>query len=389
MIAQLTLWPHEAAAPTVAPLQPPLVYRSGMSARADFTGYAQAGVPVGVDIQRVSRPVADLIVAYNGTGGRVFVDSGAFGAYRRGGRVAFAEVLARYEALLGRAANKGALALVMPDLVGDQQGTLAELKRYRVEVRQFITAGADVIVPLQKGAHALAAFYHVVVAALGTNNFRVGLPARAAAVTEAELLTFVAEVAPRRLHLLGIARSKRFAPLVARIGELAPATHVSADANHLRALVGVGRPLTIAVEIEVRERAAAAAFGGDMERGWPDETEFVAGLYNTPFFLTAAQARIFAAATTEVAGLRAGIVRAATTDVVGVEFGSALGDLLEREFPGHYGEMVVWQGYYALVKRAVGAEVRAAEITRIAGARHQPARQQAAGVERAVLALAA
>jgi hypothetical protein len=357
--AQITLWDDGA------PAVPPLVYRSGASARSDFSGFARAGVPVGVEIGSVSRPVEELLVEYNGAGGLAFVDTGAFGAFRRGGRVDFDEVLARYRSLLARARRRGALALVMPDVVGDQGATLDLLLKHRDQVREFVAAGADVIVPLQKGALDLAAFYAVVVEALGTDDFRVGLPTREAAVGEGELLEFVAAVRPARLHLLGIARGRRFAPLVGHIAALSPRTHVSSDANHLRALVGSGRPLTVAVETEIRERAAECSHTGDAAKGLPDETEFVGSLYGTPDYLTPAMARAFARAVTDDETLRAEIERAAVLGVRGEEFGSPLGDVLEREFPGAYGEMVVWKAYYALVKKAVGSEVREHEIARL------------------------
>lgn len=360
-----------------------VIYRSGMSSRSDFAGYAGAGVPVGVAILDVSRPVFEMFLGYNGAGGRVFVDSNAFSAFRKGEEVDFGQVLGRYEELVERAARPELLALVMPDRIGDQQGTLALLAEYRERVRRFVATGADVLVPLQKGALSLAEVYRETVAVLGTDNFRVGLPSNEEAVSEEELLEFVAEVKPRRLHLLGIARQKRLGGLVERLRELSPCTHVSTDANHLRAAIGRGRPLTEAVRRGVHEVTVACMHEGSGELGLLDESDFVGGVFNTPSYLTDAQARLLARAVTDDEGLREEIIEAAACEERGEEYGSRLGDVLEREFPGRYGEAVLWDAYCAIVGKAAGSGVRTREITRLAEGQR---RHEEAGCVPAVIA---
>ena len=372
-VAQLTPLPGGAAG-AVERLRDEgvVIYRSGMSSRSDFAGYAGAGVPVGVAILDVSRPVFEMILGYNEAGGRVFVDSNAFSAFRKGGEVDFDQVLGRYAELVGRAARPELLAVVMPDRIGDQRGTLALLAAYRERVRHFVAAGADVLVPLQKGELSLAEVYRETVAVLGTDAFRVGLPSNEEAVTEEELLDLVAEVKPRRLHLLGIARQKRLVGLVMRLRELSPDTHVSTDANHLRASIGKGRALTESVRRGKHEETIACMHEGSGELGLMDEADFIGGVYTTPHYLTEPMARLLARAVTDDEALRREIISAAVCEEPGDECGSRLGDLIEREFPGRYGEAVMWDAYCAIVGKAAGAGVRTREITRLATAQRRP-----------------
>lgn len=374
-----------------------VVYRSGMSSKSDFIGVAGAFVPVGVVIGEVSARVMGLMVEYNLAGGLIFVDSGAFPAFRRNESVDFDRVLDRYDELLARVARPENLALVMTDIVGDQPGTLELLGRYRARVRAFIESGADVLVPLQKGALTLAEAYRETVRVLGDDRFRVALPSNEAAVTEEELLAFLEEVRPGRIHLLGVARHRRFGPLVEKIRAASPETHVSSDANHLRAIVGEGRPLTRAVATRVAERANDILYDGCAELGLVDETVYVYNILNEPQYLSEAAAARLADALTRAyteeerrRELYEEVVAAARDprppvygDAADGEedevfhYGSRLGQVIDRHWPGQLGDAVVEWFIEDMVARAVRPGLRAEEITRLMSGRREDAGETA------------
>jgi hypothetical protein len=228
---------------------------SGSETPAIFRGFARAGADVGIDVTSSSPSILEMAASYTRAGGRVFVDSGAFGAFRRRlaktsvrknrpATVDFDLVFDRYNRLVadGRAAG---LHLVMPDCIGDQAASLSLLRKYADDVRDFIAAGVVCLVPLQRGELTLPALHDAVTEIVGP-GWVPALPSNEAAITAAEAVAYVADVRPRRLHLLGIGQStpaKR-----ARVAELIDAAGgrlvVTTDSNRHRAHVGQGRQIT-------------------------------------------------------------------------------------------------------------------------------------------------
>lgn len=91
-------------------------FGSGASAFWDFLGYALVGMPVGVTATELTAKVRAKIVSYVDRGGRVFVDSGAFGAFRAGKEMDFEGlVFPVYDDLCRRTQRRQGLLLVMPD----------------------------------------------------------------------------------------------------------------------------------------------------------------------------------------------------------------------------------------------------------------------------------
>jgi hypothetical protein len=367
---------------TARPAHGVIIYHSGMSSITDFRGAAMAGVPVGLQIMDASEAVRAEAVAYADGGGLVFNDTGAFPAFRRNEEVDFAEVFRRFRAMLAAATRPAGLAFVMPDRVGDQSGTLRLLEEYRDEVAHFVAAGCDVMVAVQRGELSLAEAYRETCRVLGTDEFRVAMPSNEAAVTEGELLAFLDEVRPRRLHLLGIARNRRFAPLVAEIRRRSPETHVSSDANRLRAMLGKGRPVTEAVNRRVRERIDEV-LEEDHLAGVGDVTEIVYHIWNTPAFLKESEARRLARHLTQGwTGERGSeeffkrIVAAARDPHPPVydyeedasegafHYGSSLGQLIEEFFPGQLGDWDIETFIQREIRRTVQPDIRAEEIAR-------------------------
>lgn len=250
-------------------IQPrPVWFASGSSRVADIRGWADARAPIGVTALVLTAKGATAV----GGGSRarwrvglsedvlrtlgtlrgipVFVDSGAFSEVRfqRAGPPIvvhplddgdWRQVIALYTRLV---ATLGAqVYVVAPDRVGDQTVTLARLTTYAAELRALRDQGANVLVAVQRGELAAAEFYRRVVAVLGFEAIPA-LPAMKAAMTPAEVLGFVREVKPARVHLLGMgARNRKFDGILRSLRDASPTTAVSLDSNRIVAAVGRGR----------------------------------------------------------------------------------------------------------------------------------------------------
>jgi hypothetical protein len=264
--------PKDAKAERVEALRKQLVtFASGLSRIGDLNtaGNALGGNErkgVGVDIGELTNPaIGALARAVIDWRAQVFVDSGAFSMFRRNMRKAqdvidlfgkdeapkafeamdFDRLLERYDALLEHIAGRNPSEendyprplMVMPDIVGDQAGSLALVELYKKEIKtetEFNTARP--VVPIQKGELTLAQAYARVVEILGTDNFIVGIPSNEKAVTNAELLAFLKDAKPKRIHFLGSASEKTLGPKLEAIAEAGlELEHLSADANILRA----------------------------------------------------------------------------------------------------------------------------------------------------------
>lgn len=231
----LFVFPRSIEIPGVA------IYRSGASRPADFEGYRRAGVPVGVSLDALSARMRRAVTDHVAEGGRVFVDSGAYGAFRAGKEIDFHEVMREYLALAKEVpeGRRGNLTAVAPDRVGDQLGSLGALKHHRQAVGALVSLGVDVVIPIQRGPVPMKAVVESVLKVAGP-KIRIGIPANAAAMSEAEMLellrAFPEHERPKGVHLLGIAgRRRRLRGLYRLIETTWPGALVSADACRLRA----------------------------------------------------------------------------------------------------------------------------------------------------------
>jgi phospholipid N-methyltransferase len=274
---------------------------------AGFTLSRMKSGGIGVEAGELSdNALEELAHAVADRHAQVFVDSGAFSVFRLNMRNAdqakqlvldvfgdnatpakveldFDKVLAKYDQLT---ANIGELneaeedlpkpLLVMPDVVGDQAATLALLDRYGKWIATEATFDLSrPIVPLQKGEKSLADMHKTVVEKLGTDRFIVGIPSNEKAVSAAELLDFLKDAKPRRLHFLGAASEKTLEPKLQSVldsGIADQLEHLSADANLLRSKLNQIEPGTprheavkqavepvVAKELEQQKQIAAAA----------------------------------------------------------------------------------------------------------------------------------
>jgi hypothetical protein len=295
---------QECASPLIA-------IASGSNHAGEIRGFVDAGMHVGVSVNRVNAQAARALCALAGTSTKVFIDSGAFSevAFTQQGPVIVQPIddaswRKRLALALQIAKSIGTQALVVaPDRVGCQDTTLQRLSRYRAEVRAIADTGAEVLLPLQGGTLPLEQF-------LAEAHRRLGcpvvpaLPMKKAATSLHDLRAFLRAVAPKRLHLLGIGPSSpRMAAVWCMIRVESPSTITSCDSVRITAAVGRGttpaevRPLTRATD-DAKDQISEFMF--DSFRGDDGAIDYTEDIGDPSSWMTPKQARAFAEAALEV-----------------------------------------------------------------------------------------
>lgn len=221
-------------------------YPSGMTRPADFDVAIKAEAPVGLDLREMSKPLTAKVIEALNAGTPVFLDSGAFGAFRKGEQIDPALTLGRYTAL-AEAINDDAvdnLTVVAPDVVGDPKATLDMLRKHAKQIANLGSDGVNIIVPVQTSSDMSAADFAREAAAILTEadsampTFWWGIPSNAAAMSDAQFREFLEELAPDKLHILGAATREKALPRLQAIDAVLPDQEViiTLDANVLRAL---------------------------------------------------------------------------------------------------------------------------------------------------------
>ena len=242
-----------------------IAFASGSNEAREIRGFALAGVPVGFSAELIREEgVQELLRSKQ----PIFADSGAFSEVTiasEGPRVTHpisqAGWLKRLALYLRLAKVHGKqLFVVAPDRVADQRHTLALIARYRPQLHELAANGAHVLVPVQRGELSAAQFYRRAVAVAGINLIPA-LPMKKAGMSHADVLSFVDEARPSRLHLLGMGYERRTGKVLVRTllaahGELM----LTLDSNRLRAVTGQRRRLTFA-ERELRAAAVCGSWG--------------------------------------------------------------------------------------------------------------------------------
>lgn len=253
---------------------------SGSNHAGELAGLAFSGFNVGVSASEVGPSAIEFLEDLGGGPAKVFVDSGAFGEITftaEGPKVKklitakeWAKRLDLYERLA--LSLRRQLYAVAPDMVAFQAETLARLETYAPRLRRLMELGANVIVPVQKGALSMPEFAERAAAILGTDEVVWGVPSKKDATSLEDLAGFAsylhAKGKPTRLHLLGLGPSSaRFAAAYSAVVTASPWTRVFSDSVRITALVGRGvarksgamsapRPLTAATDAVVAEAAA-------------------------------------------------------------------------------------------------------------------------------------
>lgn len=232
-----------------------LPFRSGMSSKSDLRGAIEAGVPVGVVAGLLTTSAMVMVIPrYLDRGGKVFVDSGAFGAFLSGEEMDWREIMSRYQTLANMTDHPENLYVVAPDKVGDQSGTMAVLEAWAPKVRALVDEGCQVIVPIQAGSLPGQEMIKRAAALLGTRRFIVGVPSNRAAMFIEECRT----LRHAAFHILGrVQADEEQIERIYALREGNPCAQINADANWLRSRMDTVRKGTEA-ERELRSAAALA-----------------------------------------------------------------------------------------------------------------------------------
>ncbi|WP_194713041.1 hypothetical protein [Noviherbaspirillum soli] len=226
---------------SISPERFSATFHSGGSAYFDALGLTMAGKDVGVVADLVRPRVMDLLKSYLSRGGKVFVDSGAYGRFAKWkeGKAEtpladFQKVFAVYDELVEGTptACLHNLHLVMPDVLAHPEWSLALLQEHRSKILGYVGANVSIIIPLQKGLTPAGVTADKVAGILGTREITLGIPSAAAAMSLSDVATIRGF---RRFHILG--RASMGLPLF-KIAyaflENCPGAQVSCDANQLR-----------------------------------------------------------------------------------------------------------------------------------------------------------
>jgi hypothetical protein len=219
----------------------------------DFDAAARIGIPPGIraaekqgaKVRYYRAKDLPWVVEHVRKGGAIFVDSGAFNAFRptaKNGSMDWPKIFRFYHDLLDLSPHPERILLVAPDSVGEQGVTLQLWSQWQDEIRALIARGADVVLPIQgeKNAQLRAAMlpreevYRIAQVVTGQPAPGVSLPMVKGATSPAQVLDFVGRVRPRRLHLLGLGLKKQSIALGEQIWKASPNTLLSLDAVETR-----------------------------------------------------------------------------------------------------------------------------------------------------------
>lgn len=233
-----------------------VVYASGTNRPSDIRGVIAAGIPVGVDVSRLSESAMRELLKSDLP---LFLDSGAFSEVSiKNGEISITRPikdsqwntrLDKYLLIARHLGHKPSqicarVTIVAPDCVGSQGSTLNRLLKFRDKIRAVHAAGADVVVPLQTGQLNVVDFYLRAKSILGI-EIVPGMPMKKAATTMEDIQHLIEHVRPKRIHFLGLgADSHRADPLTRFIRHFSQTIAISMDANRIRAGVGKNRPIT-------------------------------------------------------------------------------------------------------------------------------------------------
>ncbi|MBK4738741.1 hypothetical protein [Noviherbaspirillum pedocola] len=268
------------------------VFHSGATAYYDALAPMALHKDIGIVADRLVPRVECLVRDYVLKGGAVFVDSGAYSAYKKWqeGKATspladFDTVLNTYDRLIADLPPGFAsgFAFVMPDVLKQPERSLALLEKYRERILHLIDAGVNAIVPLQRGAQSAGQTAQQVFSILGTRNITLGIPSAAAAMSCADAATIRGH---DRFHILG--RASFGAKLYQRcyaVLEHNPGSTISCDANLLRKRTD---------ELTELHHGLIDLVGDHVWQGAFEETELIYQVINEPGWMSRPQIKALA-----------------------------------------------------------------------------------------------
>lgn len=244
-------------------------FASGVDCPAVMTGFARAGHPMCLVANACTARLLGIAEEFVLAGGRLLLDSGAFGFRDNPAGMRWNKVFDIYEKLAVMAPHR--VSLVLPDVVGDQNATLRLASTHSEALRTLGITGAELLLPMQRGTLKFDDFYIAYTDAAGVRPTGLALPWNAHALTMVDLKAILScDFLPRRLHFLGIGRDANgFVEPSFEVVCRWPTAVISCDSTLHRAEIGRGR----SVRPITRDRDAALASRLDAWRGDYDETE--------------------------------------------------------------------------------------------------------------------
>ena len=235
-------------------LQAALHFVSGVNRAGEVSGLADNAFNIGITCGEISTDLRGWLEVYaDRVNQRLFVDSGAFSEveFPKNAPPVVVRPLSDadwrerlFDVYRWAARTYGRRAFVVaPDCVGNQDETLRRLEKYAAPMRQ-VGRAATVIVPVQKGALAMARMFEISCALLELDAAHVvaGIPMMKDATSLEDVETFARSlVAGSRVHLLGIgpkARGNRYALACAALRRGCPTIRITSDSAVLVSVVG-------------------------------------------------------------------------------------------------------------------------------------------------------
>jgi len=247
----------------------PIYFASGSNNAGEILGFAQSGMNVGVAVPEIYKntPVhkasQTALKDLEGTGTKVFVDSGAFAevGFKKGvpyvkeaiTDTEWKKRLGMYVELAEVLGNQ--IYLVAPDKIASQSETLERLKKYLPILDPVFnrskSARPNLIVPIPQGEIPLIEVDKRIRQIIGRSDYIRGIPMKNNATTLPQLVEFVKQLykdksvpKPIQLHILGKGRvsgppdwSNHIRPELEKID---PNMEVSLDSVRLRSITGRG-----------------------------------------------------------------------------------------------------------------------------------------------------
>jgi len=212
----------------------------------------------------------------------LFCDSGAYGELTSGvamGDDAWDRVFGVYDQL---AVLGSRLTVVAPDKIGDAETTILRLIRYRDRVLALHARGVRIMCVVHRSyiGDTNAEVLRQIKDVLGFTPV-VGIPSNAVPFTDEEMVELLrAHPDVRAVHLLGLGQNRTkkkngvsYPSRMAAIHSLGRPLVVTCDSARIKAMVGQGKPLTLAQQEEA-ELLRADTWGGTT--GTLDYTEQIA-----------------------------------------------------------------------------------------------------------------
>lgn len=228
-----------------------IAYHSGMSSQSDFRACINAGAPAGVVAGLLTtQQLFGAIPRFIREGGSLFIDSGAFTAFRKQEPMSWKRVFQVYEFVISSTEGSPNVSIVAPDVVADQSATLELWKQHRTLIRSWIDSGVRVIMPLQTGPVPADQLLQTAIELLGTDRFCAGIPSNEAAMTPEEC----GLLRHHDFHILGrVKLNDEVSAKVAALKANCPDANLTADANWLRSRTKQASKLREAMPVNLFE----------------------------------------------------------------------------------------------------------------------------------------